>query len=242
MPASVEVTFRIPGNWSHPRELLTRLPEGHRLTADELILPDGARIEFNPLPPDDQFPGIFRSTCRREPTREEMRIVRRYTVNVGLTGPGGSLDAAKTMLQAGAAIVRAGGAGVFIDNSGLAHGGGQWLELADDAGPEAVSFAYVTLVRGDGDVYTLGMHVMGLPDVIVKEEDLDPEDDELIETLCYLCRGEKPIAAGHFLGDERGPRFQAVAAKGDDHPKDTPMHNPFGRLRLVHVRDVAEGN
>jgi hypothetical protein len=30
------------------------------------------------------------------------------------------MDAARTMMQAGAAVVRAGGAGVFIDNSTLA--------------------------------------------------------------------------------------------------------------------------
>jgi len=45
-------------------------------------------------------------------------------VNIGLTGPGGSMAAALAMMQAGAAIVHAGGAGVFIDNSGVAQPGG----------------------------------------------------------------------------------------------------------------------
>ena len=45
------------------------------------------------------------------------------------------LEAARTMMQAGAALLRAGGAGVFIDNSALAHGGQQWLEMTEDGSP-----------------------------------------------------------------------------------------------------------
>src|SRR5687768_10250642 len=117
--APVEVALRIPGTWSHPRELVESLPAGYRLTPEALIMPDGTKVEFNPLPPDDQFAEIFRSSCRRPPTEEELARVDGYTVNVCLSGPGGSLEAARTMMEAGAAIVRAGGAGVFIDNCGL---------------------------------------------------------------------------------------------------------------------------
>src|SRR5271170_6048004 len=89
------------------------------------------------------------------------------------SGPGGSMDAARTMMQAGAAMVRAGGAGVFIDNCGLAHGGQHWLEMTEDGGPDALSFAFVAIVRGRNDVYTIGMHVLGLRDVVMKRKDID---------------------------------------------------------------------
>src|SRR6267142_1481772 len=88
------------------------------------------------------------SACRQPATADELSTVDGYSVNVLLSGPGGSMQAARTMMQAGAAVVRAGGAGVFIDNSGLAHGGGQWIELTDDAGPDAISFAFASIVRG----------------------------------------------------------------------------------------------
>src|SRR5689334_16331935 len=115
-PQAVEVVLRIPGNWSHPKELIESLPAGYRLTPETLIMPGGTKVEFNPMPPDDQFAEIFRSSCRQPPTEEELEKVDGYTVNVCLSGPGGSLDAARTMMEAGAAIVRAGAAGVFIDN------------------------------------------------------------------------------------------------------------------------------
>ena len=164
----VRTTLRIPGNWSHPGELVERLPAGFRLTPEALLLPDHTKIKFTPMPPDDQFADIFRSSCRQPAADDELEIVDSYTVNVVLTGPGGSLTAALTTLRAGAAIVRAGGAGVFIDNSGVAHGGRKWIEMAEDGGPDAVSFAFVGIVRGRQEVWTVGMHVMGLPDIVMK--------------------------------------------------------------------------
>ncbi|MBI3410793.1 MAG: hypothetical protein HY040_20850 [Planctomycetes bacterium] len=107
---------------------------------------------------DNQFAKIFRSSCRKPATEEELATVEGYTVNVTLSGPGGSMQAARKMMQAAAAIVRAGGAGVFIDNSALAHGGKLWLEMTEDGGPDALSFAFVAIISNRADVWTMGMH------------------------------------------------------------------------------------
>lgn len=239
---SLKIAFRIPGAWSHPGELLERLPEGFRLTPDDLILPGGTQIEFVPMAPDDVFPRIFESSCRRPATDDELAVVARYTVNVGLTGPGGSMEAAVTMMQAAAAIVRTGGAGVFIDNSGLAHGGGDWIHLTEDGGSEAVSFAYTSIVRGEHEVYTMGMQVMGFPDILMRTSDIDEQGETMIDIIRYVCGGGRPIGVGHVLADEQGPRFQVVANTDDEFDADSPMHNPFGRLKILSAKDVAEGN
>lgn len=219
---------------------MERMPPGFRLTPKALVLPDGAEIEFFPLPPDEQFAGIFKSSCRRPPTDGELATVRRYTVNIGLSGPGGSMEAASTMMAAGAAIVRAGGAGVFIDNCGLSHGGGHWLEMADDSGPDALSFAFVSIVKGKDELRTLGMHVMGFPEFVMRESDAD--DQSIIEVIRYVCSGNKPIADGHLLGDEHGARFHVKSIANDPRTAGSPMHNPFGRLMLTSLKEIAEGN
>ncbi len=239
---NVTTTLRIPGQWAHPLELLERIPDGFRFTPEALVMPDGTEIEFTPVPPDDQFAGIFESSCRRPATDEELERVQGYTVNVILSGPGGSMEAARTMLQAGAAIIRAGGAGVFIDNSALAHTGRTWLELADDGGPDAVSFAFAGIIQGRQEVWTMGMHVMGLPDVVMKRQDADADADLIIEVIRYLCSSERPICDGHLLADENGPRFQAKATGSSPVEASSPMYNPFGRLQLVSVKDLAENN
>lgn len=238
----IEIALRIPGRWANPGELIERLPAGYRLNADGLICPDTAPIACGAMPPDDQFAQIFRSSCREPATADELATVDHYTVNFVLSGPGGSLAAARTMMQAAAAVVRAGGAGVFIDNSTLAHGGQRWLEMTEDGGPDALSFAFVAIVRGRADVWTMGMHVLGLRDLLMRRADAGTDGERIIEVIRYLADSDRPIDDGHVIGDQHGPQFQAFAQDGPEELVGSPMHNPFGRLRLVSIRDVAQSN
>jgi hypothetical protein len=240
--APVTVALRIPGQWSHPRELIQRLPDGCRLTAEALTLPDATQVEFCAMAADDQFAQIFRSSCREPATADELATVDGYTVNACLSGPGGSMQAARTMMQAGAALVRAGGPGVFIDNSALAHGGQHWLDMTEDGSPDALSFAFVAIVHGPAEVWTMGMQVLGLRDVVMKRADVEKGGFDIVEVIRYLSRGEKPVGDGHVIADLGGPRFQAFTQDSPARFAGTPMHNPFGRLKLVSLRDIAETN
>src|SRR5205823_10971980 len=170
------------------RELVQRLPAGCQLTGEALILPDKTEIGFGAAPADGQFAQIFRSSCRQPATKEELATVDGYTVNAFLSGPGGSMPAARTMMQAGAVLVRAGGAGVFIDNCTLAHGGQNWLEMTEDGSPDALSFAFVSIISSKAEVWTMGMHVLGLRDILMKRVDADRFD--IIEVIRYLSRSE----------------------------------------------------
>jgi len=239
---SIETALRIPGKWSGPEEVVRRLPAGCRLTSEALILPDATQVEFGAVLADDQFARIFRTSCRQPATDEELATVDDYTVNIYLSGPGGSLESAGRMMQTGAAVVRARGAGVFIDNSALAHGGQQWLAMADDGGPDALSFAFVAIIGGKSDVWTMGMHVLGLRDIVMKRADIEADDFDIIEVIRYLARGEKPVDDGHIIADLGGPRFQAFTQDSPEELVGSPMHNPFGRLKLVSIRDIAEAN
>jgi len=240
--ASIEICMRIPGKWSHPRELIERLPADCRFTPESLVLPDGTEVEFGAMEADDQFAQIFRTSCRQPATEAELATVDGYTVNVLLSSPGGSMEAARTMMRAGAAVVRAGGAGVFIDNCALAHGGQAWLEMTEDGGPDAVSFAFVAIIRGATEVSTMGMHVLGLRDLVMKRADADADESAIIEVIRYLARGEKTVGDGHVIADLNGPRFQLFAQESDEQLAGSPMHNPFGSLRLLSIKDIAEAN
>jgi hypothetical protein len=240
--APVSIAIRIPGQWSHPAELIERLPDGHRLEPEALILPDGTQVEFGAMRADDQFAGIFRSSCRQQATAEELATVDAYTVNVCLMGPGGSMEAARTMMRAAAAVIRAGGAGVFIDNSAVAHGGSDWLEMTGDGGPDALSFAFAGIVGGKTEVWTMGMHALGLRDVVMSRADAETDGLDIVEIIRYLARSEKPIEHGHVIADLGGLRFQAFTQDSPERFAGSPMHNPFGRLKLVSIRDIAGSN
>ena len=65
---------------------------------------------------------------------------------------------------------------------------------------------------------------------------------DIIEVIRYVCRGEKPIDDGHVIADLGGPRFQVFTQESSKELAGRPMHNPFGRLKLVNLRDIAETN
>lgn len=47
-------------------------------------------------------------------------------------------------MQASSEIIRTGGAGLFIDNSTLAHDAADWLSMTDEGSSDAVSFRLVS--------------------------------------------------------------------------------------------------
>ena len=238
----VEITVRIPGTWEHPAQLVEQLPPGVQITEGRLKLPDGTEFEVTPLPPDDQFATIFRKSCRGKVTEEEFSKVDNYTVNVCLSGPGGSMESAYKMMQAAELIMRAGGAAVFIDNSALAHGASQWCELVEAGNADALTFGYVSIVRGADEVYTMGMQTLGYPEVLMSRKDADADEMSIIEVMRYFCESDRRIDAGHVLADEKGPRFQVTADTPARYEAGSPLHNPWGRVRLVSFRDIAESN
>lgn len=241
--AGVETIIRIPGCWQDPHELVERLPAGFHLTSHAIVLPNGTAVEIRPLARDDQFADVFRSACRLPAALEEMERVASYTVNLCVRGPGGSLPAARTIMQAGAAVVQAGGAGVFIDNSGLAHGGGDWLQMAEDGGWDAVSFAFVNLVRCRREMRTIGMHVLGLPDIVMPLADADADDGRgIVAVIRDLCRNPKRERNGRRLAGAAGMEYLAADAEEDPLPLPPPMRNPFGQLKLVRAPNGVARN
>ena len=237
---SVKITFRIPGNWNHPTELVDRMPKGYQLTPEALVLPNGSEIDFTPLPVDDEFISIMRSSCRTPMTETETGILDSYTVNTCLSGPGGSMSQALQMMQGAAAMIHAGGAGVFVDNAAVAHSGQAWCEMAKVGGSDAMSFAFVSIINSADKIWTMGMHVLGFPDV--EMEHSCGSGDDVIEFMRYICSSEKPVANGHVIADELGPRFHVFAKADEKSPSGSPMFNPWWRLQMKSVRRIAEGN
>jgi hypothetical protein len=167
------------------------------------------------------------------PDEKELATADGYKVNATLSGRGGSMEDARTIMKAAAIIIRTGGAGVFIDNSVLAHGGQLWLEMAEDGGMDALSFAFVNIVQGNTDIWTMGMHVLGLPDIVLKRADVE-SDFDIVELIRSMVRGDKRV--GNSLSDENGSCFRCYADDGGHKIVSSPMHNPFGRFRLVKLR------
>jgi hypothetical protein len=128
-----------------------------------------------------------------------------------------------------------------LANSALAHGGEFWLEMTEDGGTDALSFAFVGIVQTNTDIWTVEMHILGLRDIVLKRADVE-KDYDIVELIRSMVRDDKQIGDGHILADVNGHWFSCCAEDGDPRVVGTPMHNPFGRLRLVKLRHIASKN
>jgi hypothetical protein len=230
----IEVTLRIPGTWSRPEEFYEGLPRGCRCTKEGLVLLDGSEFELHVLPADEEFPGIFAGSCPKLPTESERERIENFKVNICLTGPGGSIEAAKRLMAGAAAVLAAGGAGVFVDNSGIAHGATDWLTLLNSADDGGVYWAFVLAARSEEDVYSMGMHVLGFRDAIIPSTGNEEYDSRTLHSfLGYTAFSGAVLKDGEIVGDAVLPTFSAHMQPDDRVPEGAPMFNPYGRWRLV---------
>jgi hypothetical protein len=135
-----------------------------------------------------------------------------------------------------AAVLSAGGAGVFVDNSGIAHGATDWLTLLDSADNGGLYWAFVMAVQSDAELYSMGMHVLGCRDAIIPRTDDHERDYRTLHSfLGYTAFSGAAIRDGDVVSDPVLPTFRAHAEPDDRTPTNAPMFNPYGRWRLVPV-------
>jgi hypothetical protein len=233
---TVEVALRIPGQWASVEALAARLPLGCRLDDRYLYLEDDSKYEWNALNADDEFLKIFAQSCQRMPSERDRDVIEHYTVNFCLICPGGSIAAAKNVLRAAAAVLRAGGAGVFVDNAGIAHGSDDWHSLSEGADDGGVFWAFIAFIGNKKDIYSVGMHILGHRDAIMPRTGNDEKDRLILASfLGYTYRSGVTLSENEIIADPSLPSFQLKSDPDERMPKDAPMHNPFGRWRLEPV-------
>jgi hypothetical protein len=228
------MVLRVPGTWNSKDEIIERLPDGCRIDDCLLWLGDGPALELQMLPADRDFPNVFRSACRRALPSAALKELAAYRHHVVILAPGGSIPCAQHLLAAGAALVRAGGIGVFIDSSCLAHAGPDWLDLAEHrCNPQALMYAFVNFIRStDNVVRSQGMHVFGQREGIIHPASKMPALEDFVLMVCAM---HPPLDEGYVFADQQGARFR-LRSDGEHgpHPNDL-ITNPFGCWRLEQV-------
>lgn len=241
----VFVTVRIPANWGGAEEMVEKMSAGCQLLPHRFISEEGMECQLTLRDADDEFAKVFAMSCRREPTEEEKQAIENYRVQVCLTGRCGSRKSAYMFMRAIEHWLDAGGTGVFLDNSGVAFGRQGWREVmeqidAEQLNADALTFAYVGVCRGAVSC-TVGMQILGCPDVEMSSDQVGADGFEIIEMMQYVCEADELLKTGDLAGDEHAARF-LVSRVEDPQPPGHPMHNPFGRIRLTSLRDIADSN
>jgi hypothetical protein len=170
--------------------------------------------------------------------------------------PADAPKTARTFLSLGRQLLDAGGLAIKCESSGIAHSHDRWSKL-DDAtrltpGDDwnALFLAYVVHPVGtDQELYTCGLHLLGLPDLVAATSVLTnatkPNESttaaavRLFRTFALYLLAECPIgqfASGHtFSPDRTAPRHRLLWEPCTTYAEDSLFHNPFGRWRFTTI-------
>lgn len=168
----------------------------------------------------------------------EMHAVAQHRSVIYLIGHGGTSGAAEAMIRAAAALLAAGGLGVKVESSGLAHSPARWQALVADLGLFSAHEALVVYVTGH-DTYSCGMHLLGLPEAIT--EGIDPASADLLRvfTRYLFCEAPDLRDGQTFAVEEGAPVYTLWQDRGVVYPADSLFTNPYGYWRLKPVQEWA---
>ncbi|HET6250813.1 MAG TPA: hypothetical protein VFE47_24195 [Tepidisphaeraceae bacterium] len=235
------IQLRVPGLWKGPEEFSAALlatKTGWRVESGEALVNDasGQRVTFGASDHDDQLGDIFRGGHSDRLSDEELDLVDRHTVKIHIHSPGGSPEAARVAVEAAAAVVRAGGVGVFVDNSGLCHGPGDFLKLAGDPDAGGLYWAFVILTASRTEMFSAGMHCLGFRDCRLPDPPPDRQAAAFVihNFLGYIYQSGAIVTDGDALDGPDGPLFRAFHEPSTKFP-GSAMHNPYGVWRLELV-------
>jgi hypothetical protein len=228
-----KIILCIPGMWKTRAALAEALADSGsalRFVGEHLHDRDsGDQFDLSLVNYDPDLAKAFAIAGRRSLTEPDIDTIKRHVQIAFLSGDGGSVERARAILHAGAALVDAGGLGVKVETSGVAHSPANWKAL--DAAPESVALyhAFVTMIAAENVYYSVGMHNLGLPDATVPRS-LAPRDaaKTLEGFLLYLLYENPELSDTHTFSLGPGsPRFKMQDAPCTRFPKEHPFFNPY---------------
>lgn len=215
-------------------------------------------LEYSQLEPDNRMKDAFNASLdQSNPTihGDEWRTIGSHSaVAYILSPPINKMEAeltAATALLLVAELLKAGGVAAKSESAGLAHGRDLWLDLArqyrkaSDEGDAhtasaALYRAWVQRAIHDEDtnsLYSVGMHLLGHPDVEVDDNLQVPNAVKWIDLMGLYLVADKPKRAlregeGFRLSDS-GPRRIIELDDCLRYADDDFFFNPYGYIRLV---------
>jgi Domain of unknown function (DUF4261) len=237
---SPKLVLCIPGPWKTRGELVRSIVQsssGYLFAGQILMRTDtkfSCELEFSEA--DARMSRAFAAAGPHWRNSPEMAAISSHGSVVYLVGAGGSTDRAREMMLAARALLLCGGLGVKVESAGVAHSPSAWLDLTREISPRDVHAALVVYVTGS-DVYSCGMHNVGLRDAITNASD-STEAVELVRVFTrYLYEESPTILDGQtFSVSADAPVYRIHDDPGETYEPDSLFANPYGFWRLELIR------
>src|SRR5262249_44534142 len=167
------IVIAVPGPWADRREVVQAVAganDGTFLFLGGLLFDvahkRGIPVEIRAH--EEKLVSAFRIASGGVFPQETMRAIEEHRTGLYLIAPDGTLETAQAATLGAAGVLRAGGVAAKGHSSGRAQTRDDWLALAGYEGPQALYEGFVCLAGDRTQVYTCGMHLLGLPDALLE--------------------------------------------------------------------------
>jgi hypothetical protein len=236
--ASPQLVLCVPGPWEDRSAFLRDLIEstqGQFIGAGAFLMQVGAQdaFQFEFASFDAHMADAFRAAGPHWRDAPDMARIATHRSVIYLLGKGDSDEGVEALMLAARALLDAGGFGVKVESTGLAHAPDAWRTMCTDIAAFSPYRAFVVVVTGAGEACSCGMHTFGMRDVVV--EDDDPESAlYAARTFSWYLFTERPhVEAGQtFACDAEAPVYRIEADDRDRYEHGSLFNNPYGMWRL----------
>jgi Domain of unknown function (DUF4261) len=237
---SEQIIIGIPGVWKNPGEIAQAVAKQNKdlmfagFTLMDSVTQDVSFIEWHEH--DPRLVDVFEALGQPWISEKDLANIAQHRGTLWVLSSNVSLTHARQMMKVGQTLLQAGGLGVKVETSGVAHSSQRWQTLANAADETSrVYCAFVNLVEGTENDYSCGMHNFGLPDVsLPKPDDSASAAQVLHQFNQYQLNALPEFSDGdEFSVDENMPRYSLSFEACEDREPEHPFYNPFGRWHLT---------
>jgi hypothetical protein len=231
----------IPGNWNNRTDIVTTIAKNN---INEFIfagmmlldLKTNTSFELEICERDDRLKESFKYAGKVNSVSEDfLNDIDKHKYVIYLSAETGDTTSAKSIAEAGKAILKSGGTGIKVETTGKAFTKEHWIELLNNFEESNLYQMFVidSIIDGRGKTYSCGMHNLGLKDCIVYNEEFQ-ESVNLISIFGYYQLIEKPEIKQNqtFSISEEAPIFVISEEINQPNKGDELFENPYGMWKL----------
>jgi len=233
-----QLVLCIPGPWETRSDSVTDIvqrTEGQYIFAGRLLMHVATQkvfeVEFEPR--DERMLRAFAAVGPHWRDSPDMQRIDSHRSVAYLLGHGGTDQDVQALMLAAKALLDAGGLGVKVESTGLAHSPAAWRGMCEEFALFSPYRAFVVVVNGPGEAYSCGMHTFGMHDVRVMDEDKASASQTAQVFSRYLFTERPAVQAGQtFACAKDAPVYRIASSEGVDYEPDSLFINPYGTWRL----------
>jgi uncharacterized protein YegJ (DUF2314 family) len=237
-----QIVLGIPGPWKDRTSLLAAIaaanggggPPRYLAAGPSMIdLESKSGFEFEDYGANPNMSEAFRIAGEGRLTERELAAIAAHAHTVYLLGEPEDRESVRRMARMAAFLLKAGGLGVKVESSGVAHPPDRWRYLSESASTLSLYRAFCVLVGGREGSYSCGMRTFGLPDVAVTVRVSPREAAEILTAFNHwqLLENPEPREGDLFSTAASDPVFTMRHGPYGYDPQEL-LNNPFGKWTL----------